>query len=435
MNRPPDLRLPFTACLFLAAAVAPVFAQGGSADPAFSGIPFDQWFQESARSRIHWTASVADPLLSTHQRLVSRIEMKLDGKELVRRRGKGSLLIMIQLTDGKGRAWQDHYSIDLENIPEAARRNDYQFIQPFFVVPGNYAVSLALFYTATGEHAVARRKLRVPELRNDSLPGAWRDLPAVEFLAPSQPPDTWFLPLAQGRLNLPVRPRRPLQVEVFVNLTPSERLSGSNRVQNLNLAVLIPVLKVLSQVEWSDAKLNIELLDLARNRVVYRQDNVNGLDWEKAKKSLAETSPGIIDVKSLESHRYSAEFFVKEISRKIAAPAVAGQCRAVIVLSSSVTFRPEVELHPIEVAPQPGLKIFYLRYQPPRRIVFPGVPASGGGRRGNIIDEIPLPSRLGPESDDLEPLLKGLNPQLFDVTTAGQFRKALARTLAALRTM
>jgi hypothetical protein len=136
--------------------------------------------------------------------------------------------------------------------------------------------------------------------------------------------------------------------------------------------------------------------------------------------------PGVIDVKSLENHKYTGDFFVNEIGRKIAAPPVSGEPRAVIVLSSAVGFRPEVELRPIGISAPPGTKVFYLRYQMPRQVA-----GARGGRGG----EIPVPARLGPLNDDLEPLLKGLNPQVFDVVTAGQFRKALARIFDGVAAM
>ena len=425
MRGPLKLRLFLAVSLF--SVPVRIFAHGGTADPVFADSQFDRWFQEGGHAgatHINWTASVADPLLSTHQRLFSRVVMKVNGEELARRRGRGQFLLMIQITDGKGDAWQYHSPIELQRIPEGMKANDYEYIQPFFVVPGNYSISLAVFDTATGEHSVARRRLHVAQLRGDPWRGAWRDLPAVEFLDPCDPPDTWFLPLIQGRLDLPVTTKHPVQIDVFVNLTPTDRFAGSGRMQDLNLAALIPVMKLLSEVKWSDARLNVEMLDLARNRVVFRQDDVRDIDWDKARGRLTATTPGVIDVQSLENHRYSADFFTAEIGRKIT-PAVAGRNRVVIVLSSSINFRSEVELRPIGVAARPDVKVFYLRYQMPRQI------ANGRGGRAAA----PMPGRLGPLNDDLEPLLKGLNPQLFDVTTATQFRRALARILDSVAVM
>jgi hypothetical protein len=168
------------------------------------------------------------------------------------------------------------------------------------------------------------------------------------------------------------------------------------------------------------------MLDLVRNRVVFRQDNVRNIDWDTARGRLTATTPGVIDVKSLENHRYSADFFTGEVRRKITRE-VPGRNRAVIVLSSSINFRSEVELRPIDVGTRPDTRVFYLRYQMPRQIA--------GSRGGRGTGAAPMPGRLGPLNDDLQPLLKGLNPELFDVTTATQFRKALARILDSVAVM
>ncbi|HWE51102.1 MAG TPA: hypothetical protein VG273_15015 [Bryobacteraceae bacterium] len=417
------MRSPIAVCLILAACLLPgprqAMAQSGSPDPVFDDVHFARWSADGAGTHFNWNVSLSETLLSTHQRLFSRVVMNVGGEELARRRGQGQFLMMIQLTDEKGAVWQHHYPIDLETIAEGVKGNDYQYVQPFFVLPGDYTVLLALFDTASEEHTVTRRKLHVRQLRSDPLHGAWRNLPAVEFLEPCDPPDAWFLPMIRGKLDLPVKTKHPVQIDLLVNLTPTDRFAGSSRAQNVNMSVLIPVVKVLSAVNWGDAKLNVELLDLSRNRVVYRQDNVRDIDWGRAGFRLAQTAPGVIDVKSLANHRYSASFFVNEVKRRITAPLSPGQPRAVIVLSSTISFRPEVELHPIEAGLPRGTRIFYLRYQMPRIIA--------GARSGRGSGEIPVPPRLGPLTDDLEPLLKGLSPQLFDVTNAGEFRKALAR--------
>ena len=52
-------------------------------------------------------------------------------------------------------------------------------------------------------------------------------------------------------------------------------------MQNRNLGALIPAAKVLSQVEWRNATFNIALLDLARRRVAFHQENVHDLELRR----------------------------------------------------------------------------------------------------------------------------------------------------------
>ena len=116
---------------------------------------------------------------------------------------------------------------------------------------------------------------------------AWRDMPAVEFVAPEKPPDNWYLPSMKRKLRLAVEAREPLHINLVVNLTPSERLTGSSRVQNRNLGALLPATKILSQVEWRNATFSVALLDVSRRRITYAQEDTQGLEWSKASNSLA----------------------------------------------------------------------------------------------------------------------------------------------------
>ena len=428
-------------CAFCAAgALYATPLHAGTRDPVFSGIPFDQWLQEkNPRGAFNWTEAVSEPRLSTHQRLFSIVEFRVDGREVARRRGPGRLLMLTQVVGQKGEVWQHHYALDLEPVGENAKATDYQYVQPFFVVPGDYTLSMAIFDARTNEHSVRQRKLHVSGLRNDPLSGAWQDLPAVEFLTPGETPDIWFLPEIEGRLHVAATTKNDVEIDLFVNFTPSERLSGSVRARNNTMAVLLPCWKVMSQVRWGGAQLNFQFLDLVKNQILFAQNNAGEIDWNRARIPLA-APPGLVDVKSLANHRFSADFFVQEIARKAAEPPPTGHSRVIVVLSSAVRFGSAVDLNPLRIAPVPGQKVFYFRYSAPRMIFVPRnsrTAENAVDSRGNRppMDEAPVPYRLGPESDQLEPLLKGLNPQLFDFATPGQFRKALARLIAAVNSM
>jgi hypothetical protein len=391
--------------------------QDGSPDSIFSTIPFEQWLNENNQARIRWTLHLSDPELSSHQRLIVNLDAQVDGAELARRRGEGQLMILVQLSDNKSRTWQNHQAIDLEQIRAGIKPDNAVFTQPFFVLPGDYRVSVAVFDSASGEHSVIKRNLHVAPLKNDPLPDLWRDLPAVEFPGPESSSDRWYLPSVAGRLKLAVETRHPVNISLLVNLTPPERFSASTGMQNRNLEALLPATKVLSQVEWRNARLNIELLDLARRRVTYRKENIQALDWSKARTALDHVNPGIIDTRSLANRRYSADFFLNRISRQIIFPNDAvGTPRVVIVLSSTVFFEPGVELRPIRLASRPNITVIYIRYRL---------------RPAGFVDPMGRPRRTDAAGvgDELAPLLKPLAPRIFDVATPEQFRRTLALVL------
>ncbi len=380
--------------------------ENGAPDPVFAAIPFDQWLSQSNQSRIHWTLHMSEPELSPHQRFAVDLYVEVDAAVLAKRRDEGRFLVLVQLTDEKHRVWQNHQEA-----------NKAALTQSFFVLPGNYRIAVALFDSASGDHSVIQRTLHVAALKNDPLPEMWRDLPAVEFFAADSPPGRWYLPSVGGRLKMVVETQHPVEVDLLVNLTPAERLAASTRIQSRNLDALIPATKVLTQVTWRNAKLNIEWFDLARRRVTYQQDNVETLDWPKAGSALGEVNPGVIDVKSLEDRKYMADFFLNRIARRVRPfDQTAQPRRVVIVLSATVFFDSGVDVHPIGIAPRPDVTLIYVRYQPRPRVV---LTLDGRPRR------IYSPG-LG---DQLAPLLKPLAPRLFEVATPEQFRKSLAQLL------
>jgi hypothetical protein len=416
--------------LFIGFAASTLVAQSDSPDPVFSTIPFDQWLSQGDQPHMRWNVRMSEPTLSAHQRLAEEIFVEVDGDELIKRRGKGHFLMLLQLTDEKGQSWQSHQEIDLEHLGEGMKANDALFSQMVFLLPGDYRVAIAISADATGEHSVIQRRLHVAPLKNDPLPGAWSDLPAVEIVAPSKPPDIWYLPSIEGKLRLTVATHEPVHVDLVVNLTPSEEFKGSTGVQNRNFEVLLPAAKVLSQVNWENATFSLAMLDLSRRRVIWDQDNLGELDWPKASAALAAVNPGIIDVKSLENQQYSAEFFLDEIRRRISSRRrMPRRRRVVIVLSSKVRFSSAQEVHPLVLNGPTDARVYYIRYeQPPRILVGPPVV----GRRGQILDGSFAARRSYAAIDQLEPLLKPLDPKLFEVGTPEQFRKALAAILGEI---
>src|SRR5258708_39269300 len=187
-------------------------------------------------------------------------------------------------------------------MKDTIRSQDVSLVMSLFVLPGDYRIRLAMYATATGEHGVKQEKMHVAALKSDPLPEMWHDLPAVEFIDPSEPPESWYLPSLKGRLHLPVTSKKPVRVEVLVNLTPSERLSGSSRAQNRSLGALIPALKTISQIDLRNGSMNIELLDLSRQRAALHQEDLHGLDWPAMKDISFYARPAATPFNSL-AHR------------------------------------------------------------------------------------------------------------------------------------
>ncbi len=414
--------------------ISPLRAQGGDADRAFSVVPFDRWLAEGEPTHFRWSVRVGGAELSSHQRLQTKVEVQVDGNELVSRRGHGELVIMIQFQDSAERVYQIHGALDLQDVKDDAGKSNIQYLQDAFVLPGDYQVSVVIFDSKTRDHWAEQKKLHVNPLRNDPLPAAWKNLPTVEFLHALDPPDSWYLPYVSERLQLPVTARRPVRVEVLMpasSSSPSRGLSGGT-VNMRNLANLVPALKVLSQMDVAGGSLHVALLDISNRRVIFEQDEVRKLDWTRLREALKEADPNKIDVRSLERREQNAQFFVQQVRKRLGPADSAERApddpyHLLIVLAAPMTFDSGEDTHPIELEGKPNGRVYYVRYHlPPERMPFlnPFEAMSRGRRNPGGLQQSP------PEAfDSLEPLLKPLQPRLYEVYSPDQFRKALSSLL------
>lgn len=407
-------------------------SQSAPADPAFALVPFDRWLAEGGQGPFHWSARVAPAELSNHQRLRVRVEMTLDGGDLVSRRGEGFMVMLVQLEDADRRIYQSHRSLDLQQISEAAAKSNIVYTQDVFVRPGDYRLGLVVFDSKTGEHGSAVKALHVNPLKNDPLPRAWQDLPAAEFVPATDPPETLFIPL-NGRLQLPLESRRPLRLEMLVNASPTLSQIGlhTGPANSHSLTELLPALMVMSQVTVRNGTLNVSLLDLTRRRVVFEQENLGELDWPRLQTGLSVADPHKIDVRSLEHRERNAQFFVEQVRERVlggSGTQPEEPLRIGVILSGPMGFQSGEDLHPIEAPGKSDHRIYYFRYHSiPPPAMMPSYMDTLRGRRGGPIAQA-RPISLEP-LDSLGSLIKPLQPRVFDIYSPEQFRKALSTML------
>jgi hypothetical protein len=420
------------------AGISTAHAQGGGApDPVFSVLPFERWLTEGEPTNLRWSVRVGGAELNNHQRLQSRMEIQVDGNELVSRRGHGQLGIMIQFEDGAKLVYQTHGSIDLQDVKDEVGKSNVQYLQDAFLLPGDYRVSVVIFDAKTRDHWAQQKTLHVNPLRNDPLPGAWKNLPAVELLTALEPPDNWYIPYVSSRLQVPVAARRPVRVEILMNASPSGPSRGLNTgtANSRNLANLVPALKVFSQIEVAGGSLHITLLDISKRRVIFEQDAVRQLDWKRLREALTEADPNKIDVHSLEHREQNASYFMQQVRERLGpagsqAGAANEPVHVLIVLAAPMTLDSGDKSHVIidsETKPQGSL--YFVRYHlPPERAPLGYEPMSRMGRRGYGGMQ---PPTTGPAEafDSLQGVLKPLQPRLYDVYSPDQFRRALSSLL------
>lgn len=422
------------ACCWLRSV--PGFSQVAASDPVFQNVPFDQWLQEGTQGPFHWSARVGGSVLTNHQRLRTRVEVTVDGSDLASRLGGGYLVMMVQFEDADHRIYQTHRGLDLERLSKEAVKSDIVYTQDVFVRPGDYRVGIAIFDSKTNEHGATVKTLRVSPPRNDALPDAWLDLPAVEFVPAMDMPESLYLPNSGARLRLPVESRRPLHLELMVNASPVRSQEGlhSGPANNRYLIELLPALKVMSQLRVRNGGMRVSLFDLTRRRIVFEQslpqwDRPEDLSrpaelrWTRLRRGLGAANPSSIDVRALANREQNAQFFVEQIRERILKPAAVESgkpLRIGIVLSGPMGFESEEDQSPIVFDQPAEYKIYVFRHHmlPP-----PQLPLLRGRR------VIPLSPRFQEPLDSLVSLIKPLRPRVFDIYNPAQFRKALAAML------
>jgi hypothetical protein len=406
--------------------------QRGSLDPAFQRIPFDQWLGEHGQAPFRWTVAVPHGELSFHQRLMARLEIKVDGRGLESRRGDGELVFFYQITDRAGTRYQDHTSIQLSKLDENVRAIDLEVTQRAFLVPGDYRLAVGLLDTGTGEHSARQSQFRIASPHN-VLADAWHDLAPVEFIGNQEPPDGWYLPGIHGRLQWAASVHSPARINIILNVAPSIPVPGSRRSQSGALAALLPTLKVISQTGSPSLSEHVELLDLARRRAAFQQDQVHDLDWPRLKASLDDSSTASIDVHSLTERHHDAQFFVSQVRTLLRASEK--QPCVLVVLTNPVAFESGEDLEPVSREALPACSVFYIRYHEPVARVSPFDQQMGGRGRGSRRGG-PIRNRPPQEVvDQLEATLKPLGPKVFDVATPEEMTKALGEIEKSLLAM
>jgi hypothetical protein len=225
----------------------------------------------------------------------------------------------------------------------------------------------------------------------------------------------------------------PARINIILNVAPSIPVPGSRRSQSGALAALLPTLKVISQTGSPSLSEHVELLDLARRRAAFQQDQVHDLDWPRLKASLDDSSTASIDVHSLTERHHDAQFFVSQVRTLLRASEK--QPCVLVVLTNPVAFESGEDLEPVSREALPACSVFYIRYHEPVARVSPFDQQMGGRGRGSRRGG-PIRNRPPQEVvDQLEATLKPLGPKVFDVATPEEMTKALGEIEKSLLAM
>jgi hypothetical protein len=383
----------------------------------FADAPFDKWQTEGPRQDVPWQVRMSADRLSFHQRLIANIHVQISGPELLRRSHDERIVLLVQVINGEGVSFRDYGLLELDNLMPEVKGSDVEFAWQAFAVPGQYEVSVALWDKKSGEHNFLRRLFHVGAYKNDPLPEMWRGLDAFEFWSTKRDgPEFMFHSDIEGRLHLPLPTRRPVKLEVLLDMSPSaEIFRGSYGYYNHYLSAALPMFKVFSQIIPSNGSRRAAALDLIQRRIPFEQNDNKDLDWQSLSKALSpDNGPGTISVKNLQDRRQSPVFLRQEIVRRLkAAGASAGKpgekpLHVFILIGGPMDMYVFPKLPEIETGNEEDCAIYYLQYE--------------------FVERHGISGAIG----NVEKMLKPLRVRSFEVMSADDVRRALAKMLDEL---
>jgi hypothetical protein len=400
-----------------AGSVPPVSAEELSTDSVFADAPFDKWAAQGNHQEVPWEVQTSADRLSFHQRLIATIQVQVPGPELLKRSRDEHITLLVEVRNGQGVSFRNFGVLELNELKPEMKRSDVEFSWQAFAVPGQYELSVALWDKKSGEHNFLRRLFHVDAYRNDPLPEMWRGLPAFEFWSTKRDgPDYMFHADIEGRPNLSLATRRPIEMEVLLDMTPSaEIFRGNYGYYNRYLSAALPTFKIFNQINLRNGSRTAAALDLVQRRVVFEQSDGKELDWAVLRKTLSpDSGPGTVSVKDLQTRQQSPVYLREEIVRRLkagsnhAAKPGVKPLRVFVVLGSPMDFYTFPKLPEIETSEEQDCVIYYLQFEFSQREGF----IAGTG--------------------NMEKMLKPLKVRSFHVQSADDVRRALAKMLDEL---
>ena len=386
----------------LLVALAPLAAAQEPPPLDLRSIPISNWLDSGEHAEIPWSFVVRDPILRVDQRLEIAYNVRISGKNLNRTGADHEIFLVSRISSPDGE-WLNQPEIVRHTAGQLANNVYLELLMRVVVKPGEYVLWSVLYDRKTGKHNVAKRRLRVSELRGDPLPDLYSRMPLVEF------PDylevsTDSLAFVNGELYLPIRNKRPLHVELISMLSPPEQWTGRNRIVRAHNDGTLGALAALSQMELMDGSLSITGLDLVRRQVMFEQRDFQSIEWKSLLQAMKKAQSLDISTEALQGAKNNGAFFREILNERLTTDLPSDAMRVVIVVTSSRLFESGADLRPLELEGDCNCRLYYLRF------------------RLNVNDVF----------DQLEKFMKPLRPRIFNLLTARDLRKAIAEIVTDL---
>lgn len=372
------------------------------------------------------------PRLTFQQRNLVEIRADVDPSP-EERKAALELYFVVKIADAAGK-WLPDDSVKHISVPAGFDKNsEIEFSAGFYAKPGTYTFALVVFDASSGKTDLIRKPFEVKAPKNDRLPQLERDLRAIDFVSnpPTEQPvstgdhfsrrirlpdfetahvaDQW--PPGHGSAYLPVHNKRPLLVDLVLNIAPPTD-SGwrSTTSQSRFRAVAGTIMQagaVLSDLGIENGCVEVSAIDLAQLQVVFERMPARDADWDKLAKQVEKRNNATISVAALGDKSATGNFLEKYMEKigKAGSDCASGSGGADhVVMFVSKNFDFPSGTRGAHLDPDPGQTVRYYLIR---------ISRTGGG-------------------DDLVHFFKPVDPRRFDVSSPEEFRGFLANLISEL---
>ena len=358
-------------------------------------IPLAEWLAAGEATQIPWKVQIAKPALNMEQRRQISYEARVDSTDLGWKAGPHELQFVsgISSPDGKWLVDPKAGRQIFGSMPSGPLR--VFFRDCLHVRPGDYVLWMALHDPQSAKHNVVRRRVHVSDTEDDPLPNLNSTLPVARFPEPNPAPSL-FPPL-------PVMNKQPLNVDLLAVVSPADQWPTRTDILTWTNSQVLGAMSVLSQMKLAHGSLSAFSLDLPGQAIKFEQRDFVYLDRQGLSQSFYKPKDVFTQkIEVLETFKSRSAFFRKVVSDRVNAPG--DSQRVVILVSGSLLFERGSDLAPLRLERDCRCRVYHIHLRLNKDDVF----------------------------DHAERLIKPLGPQTFDVTSATDFRKALAKIVRDL---
>jgi hypothetical protein len=366
-------------------------------------IPISDWLNGGDHADIPWTFAVRTPYLRVDQRIEVVYSARISSKNLNRLGDTHELFLISRISSPDGE-WLNQPQIAQHTAEHLPPNGEVEFQMRFVAQPGDYLLWCVFYDRGSGKHDVAKRRVRVPELRGDPLPDLYSRMPLVEFPQVFEASSNAMVGF-RGVLYLPVRNKRPLQVELISLLSPGEQWTGRTRMLRAHNDDTLGALAALSEMELTNGSISITGLDLTRRQVMFEQRDFHHLEWDSLMAAMKKSQSPDISAEALQGSKNNGAFFRETLSQRLGAELPGDAMRVVIVITSPQLFESGADLRPLQLESGCNCRLYYLRFRLSLNDVF----------------------------DQLDKFMKPLRPRIFNLISPRDLRKAVAEIVDDLQ--